>query len=104
MLAVILKAKSYNFTDDNTKRTVSGFRFSYIPLGMTREAGAVGVSYVVEKGCSDLSCFSNVLSPNPVPGVYDITFEASYNRQNNLVERPVAFKFARPCKLEDFGL
>lgn len=104
MQAVILKARSYNFTDQNTNREVSGFRFNYIPLGMAKESGALGVSYVVEKGCSDISFFSNVLSVNPVPGVYDISFDGSYNRQGNLVERPVGFKFSRPCKLEDFGL
>lgn len=100
MKAVVLKVKSYNFTNEQTKQQVSGFRLSFVPLGMPCENNALGVSYIVEKSCSDLSKFS-VFSSNVVPAVYDITFQSSYNSKGNLVERPIDFKFDRPLKLDD---
>lgn len=103
MKAVILKAKSYNFTNQDTGQVVSGFRFSYIPLGMVPERDSVGVPFVVEKSCNDFTKFG-ILSASGVPAVYDITFSTSYNRQGNLVERPVDFRYERPLRLEDLGI
>lgn len=101
MEAILLKARPYDFTDQNTGRQISGFRFWYIPLKMQPEQNAIGVCYVVEKGCSDIALFTNI-KLNPCPGIFDIEFQQTYNSKGNLNERPVGFKFLRQLKIEDF--
>ena len=100
MQVVILKAKSYDFTNKQTGQQVSGFRFTYIPFQMSPEQGSIGVPYVVEKSCNNLSQYS-LLASNPIPGVFDVNFDSAYNRQGNLVERASSFKFVRPLDLKD---
>lgn len=102
MQVILLKAKSYDFTNKQTGQQVSGFRFTYIPYQMSPEQGALGVPYVIEKTCNSLSLFS-VLASSPVPGIFDVNFESSYNRQGNIVERPSGFKFVRPLDIKDFS-
>lgn len=103
MKAVILKASSYEFDDEKTKRHITGFRLNYIPLGMVAAQNSIGVPYVLEKGCSDITKFG-ILTSSGVPAVYDIAFTTTYNRQGNLVERPIDFRFERPLRLEDLGI
>lgn len=101
MKAVVLKVKPpYNFTDENTGRKIMGFKITYIPLGMAREAGAFGVPFVIDKTVSDI-VQHDVFKQNPVPGVYEIHVRQSYNSKNQLIEVITGVDFDRKIILDD---
>lgn len=101
MKALLLNARSYNFTDEKSGRQISGFKVNYVPLeGVAHVDGTLGFPYIVSKGCSSLDQFA-LLSEKPVPAIYDIGFIQSYDSKGNIIQRPVSFTFVREL-LEDF--
>lgn len=101
MKVCVLKVKPpYDFTDDKTGRRIMGFKFTFFPLDMPHEEGALGVSYVVDRSLSNIG-LRDVFQKNPVPGIYDLTIRTSYNARNVLVEQIVGISYDRKLVLDD---
>ena len=96
--AIILHARTYNFTDDRTNKQISGLKMSYI---LTDELEPLKIDdnergYSVAEASLPIEIAAKI---SAIPGVYDIKFISTPNAKKQIVQKPVDLTYI--CTVPD---